>query len=91
MKPRLHLRIYTHQIIEISYLQYDFDIIVARLEVRFDIFHKWYIIMKWNNYSMPCVQENICVIQVLFIGNYWILPHWTNKLCTNVLFCVTAV
>ena len=86
MKPRLHLRIYTHQIIEISYLQYDFDIIVARLEFR-----KLYIIMKWNNYSMPCVQENICVIQVLFIGNYWILPHWTNKLCTNVLFCVTAV
>ena len=88
MKARLHLRIYTHQIIEISYLQYDFDIIVA---VRFDIFHKWYTSMKWNNYSMPCLQENICVIQVLFIGNYWILPHWTNKLCTNVLFCVTAV
>ena len=86
MKPRLHLRIYTHQIIEISYLQYDFDIIV-----RFDIFHKWYTSMKWNNYSMPCLQENICVIQVLFIGNYWILPHWTNKLYTNVLFCVTAV
>ena len=37
MKARLHLRIYTHQIIEISYLQYDFDIIMA---VRFDIFHK---------------------------------------------------
>ena len=91
MNPRLHLLIYAYQIIEISYLQYDFDIIVARLEVRFDILHKWFTTMRWNNYSRPCLQENICVIQVLFIGNYWILPHWTNKLCTNVLFCVTAV
>ena len=91
MISRLQLLIYAYQIIEIPYLQYDFDVIVARLEVRFDTFHKWYTSMQWNNYNRPCLQENICVIQVLFIGNYWILPHWTNKLCTNVLFCVTAV